>query len=296
MRILITGGKGQLGRDLEALGQTMEGMTITTVDIDTLDICDCDAVNRFLDNNPFDALVNAAAYTAVDQAESEPENAFLVNGKGPEVLARATAQRDISLVHVSTDYVFDGRSFLPYTEKDEPNPQSVYGRSKLEGEHGVLRWGKTACIIRTSWLYSNHGKNFVQTIRKLAKERGRIRVVFDQVGSPTHACDLARAILEMLPRMKHGNPEIFHYANLGVASWFDFAHAIVDLSGLLCTIEPIHTCEYPTPAKRPAFSVLNTSYFRKSQDIEIPHWRDSLKRMLESGSPNSTTDSCEVKR
>ena len=221
-------------------------------------------------------VVNCAAYTTVDKAEDDAEAAEKVNTLGPMLLARYGRR----IVHISTDYVFDGTSCRPYTEKDSPNPVSVYGKTKLAGEKAVLDEAECAVIIRTAWLYSSFGKNFVKTMRRLGAERESLGVVFDQAGTPTYAADLAAAIVSMLPQIRPGMKEVYHFSNEGVTSWYDFAVAIMEESHLACAVRPIESSAYPTRAVRPAYSVLNKAKIRQDFGLTIPHWRDGLKRCV----------------
>ena len=268
--LLITGGNGQLGTELQALlPQAL------AVDVADLDITDQAAVQAFVKENKIDTIVNCAAYTAVDKAEDEPEKCRKINVDGVKNLALTGAK----IVHVSTDYVFDGRGCRPYVETDAANPVSVYGRTKLDGEKAVLETTETCAIVRTAWLYSPYGGNFVKTMRRLGAEKEGISVVFDQIGTPTYAADLAQAIVDLLPRMKDGTKEIYHYSNEGVCSWYDFAREIMKLSGLKCLVNPIESAQYPTKVKRPFYSVLNKSKI-KSLGINVPHWQESLEKCL----------------
>ena len=270
---LVTGANGQLGSELKLL----LGEEAVYVGHRELDITDEEAVKAFFAGNSFDFVINCAAYTAVDKAEDDAEAAEKVNTLGPLYLARYGRR----IVQISTDYVFDGASCRPYTENDAPNPVSVYGRTKLAGEEAVLAQAETAVIVRTSWLYSSFGKNFVKTMRRLGAERESLNVVFDQAGTPTYAADLAAAIVFMLPQIRPGMKEIYHYSNEGVASWYDFALAVMEESHLACAVRPIESAEYPTRAARPAYSVLNKAKIKKDFGLSIPHWRDGLKRCLE---------------
>lgn len=270
---LVTGANGQLGNELKLLLQDKAAY----VDRDELDITDEEAVKAYVGQGKWDAIINCAAYTAVDKAESDEALAEKINVKGPENLAKT----GIPLIHVSTDYVFDGTNYRPYVETDEVNPQSVYGKTKLAGEQAVLANAQTAVIIRTAWLYSTFGNNFVKTMRKLGKERDSLNVVFDQVGSPTYARDLAQAIVDILPQMKPGMKEVYHFSNEGVCSWYDFATAIMAQSDLVCDVFPIESKDYPTPAKRPHYSVLNKGKIKKDFGIKINHWAVSLAECVE---------------
>lgn len=266
---LVTGAGGQLGQELRLL----LGDRAVYVGHGELDIADEAAVRAFCAARTFDFIINCAAYTAVDRAEDDAEGAERVNALGPALLARYGRR----IVQISTDYVFDGDISRPYREDDEPRPQSVYGRTKLAGEKAVLAEAETAVVVRTSWLYSSFGNNFMKTMRRLGAERESLGVVFDQVGTPTCAADLAAAIVTMLPQLTSGMKEVYHYSNEGVASWYDFACAIMKASGLACTVRPIESSEYPTRAARPAFSVLNKAKIKKRFGLAIPHWTDGLK-------------------
>lgn len=269
---LIVGGNGQLGNELRDL----LGARAVYVDRDELDIADSAAVATFFSRQKFDAVVNCAAYTAVDKAEDEPALAEKINAEGPRNLALAGTP----LVHVSTDYVFSGEAFRPYSETDVPAPVSVYGKTKLAGERAVLETTETAVVIRTAWLYSAYGNNFVKTMRRLGAERASLGVVFDQIGSPTYAADLAAAIVRILPRLRAGTREIYHFTNEGVCSWYDFARAIMEMSGLSCEVLPIESKDYPTKAARPFYSVLNKAKIKRDFGVPVPHWRDALARCL----------------
>ena len=266
---LVTGAGGQLGQELRLL----LGDRAVYVGHGELDIADEAAVRAFCAARTFDFIINCAAYTAVDRAEDDAEGAERVNALGPALLARYGRR----IVQISTDYVFDGDISRPYREDDEPRPRSVYGRTKLAGEKAVLAEAETAVVVRTSWLYSSFGNNFMKTMRRLGAERESLGVVFDQVGTPTCAADLAAAIVTMLPQLTSGMKEVYHYSNEGVASWYDFACAIMKASGLACTVRPIESSEYPTRAARPAFSVLNKAKIKKRFGLAIPHWTDGLK-------------------
>lgn len=271
---LVTGSGGQLGNEL----RLRLGDKAHYVDRDELDITNAEAVKEFCASREYEAIINCAAYTAVDKAEEDAVAAELINVIGPKNLALS----GLPLIHVSTDYVFDGESCRPYTETDRTNPQSVYGRTKLAGEETVLENAETAIVIRTAWLYSQFGNNFVKTMRRLGTERPELRVVFDQAGTPTYAGDLADAIVEILPQIKPGMKEVFHFSNEGVCSWYDFAREIMDLSGLVCKVVPIESKEYPTLAKRPAYSVLNKAKIKNTFGLSINHWKESLQSCLKN--------------
>lgn len=281
MKILVTGGDGQLGSALKNLAGNYKDHIFTFIDVGDLDITDSSGMAAFLAKHKPGILINCAAYTAVDKAESETDRAMAVNATAPGEMARICSETGIRLIHMSTDYVFDGRSFKPYKETDPVNPVSVYAKSKLEGETRILEQDLKGIIIRTSWLYSEYGLNFVKTILKKGKELGKLRVVYDQVGGPTYAGDLARAILDILPEVANtGSMEVYHYANEGVISWYDFAHAIIEISGIACILEPVETTAYPTPAARPSYSVFNKTKFKERFGIAIPYWRTSLKECI----------------
>jgi len=282
MRILITGANGQLGNEIRELAASYPLYEFIFTDVDELDITDANKVNAFFDHHDPDAIVNCAAYTAVDKAETDQHKAYLINSVASGNLAKAASDSGAFLVHVSTDYVYSGRNFTPCQETDPLDPASYYGKSKADGEEAVRQAGGHAIIIRTSWLYSAFGNNFVKTMQKYGRERGMLNVVFDQIGTPTYARDLARAILDILPQaMTLQDVETYNYSDEGVASWYDFAKAIMEMSGIECKINPIPSSEYPLPAPRPFYSVLNKSKIKKHFSIEVPYWRDSLKHCIE---------------
>lgn len=278
--ILVTGANGQLGSELRKIGFSALDEVFYT-DVAELDITDYAAVERFVKDKEIDTIINCAAYTAVDKAEEEPQLAAKINTEAVTNLARAAAKEGCLLIHISTDYVFDGTGTKPYSEKDKPCPVSVYGKTKLAGEEAILKSRCFHIIIRTAWLYSSFGNNFVKTILRLAAERPEINVVSDQVGSPTYAGDLAAAIVAIMDneeRIEHEG--IYHYSNEGVCSWYDFAAEIVRLSGKECRVKPVTTAEYPTKTQRPAYSVLDKSKIKKTFGIEIPAWKDALAKMM----------------
>jgi dTDP-4-dehydrorhamnose reductase len=283
MNILVTGSRGQLGSELQKIQKITGRQGWMFMDLPELDITDTQKVALLCRERSIGAIVNCAAWTAVDKAESESGGAFRVNRDGAAVLAAAAMQTGAFLLHVSTDYVFDGSSERPYREDDPVAPCGVYGHSKWEGEEAIRASGCSYMIIRTSWLYSVYGQNFVKTMLRLGRERQSIGVVFDQVGTPTWAADLAGAIVSILDRFDSGQhyAETYHYSNEGVCSWYDFARAIMDAEGLACKVRPIESSDYPTPARRPHFSVLNKKKIREAWALEIPHWHESLLRMLE---------------
>jgi dTDP-4-dehydrorhamnose reductase len=282
MKILITGSNGQLGNEIKELAPHYSHYEFLYTDVNELDITNEADVTRYFEFHNPDVIINCAAYTAVDKAESDEMTAFLVNATASKILARAAADSGAFMVHISTDYVYDGRNFRPYVETDKLVPVSVYGKSKLAGEEAVKEAGGKAIIIRTSWLYSAFGNNFVKTMIKYGKERDSINVVFDQAGTPTYAHDLAKVILDILPvAMTAEDIEVYHYSNEGVASWFDFAKAIHQFADIKCKLSPIPTSDYPLPAERPFYSVLDKTKIKRKFGIEIPYWRDSLKDCIE---------------
>lgn len=279
MKIMVTGAYGQLGNALKRELENDKNLEVIYTDADVLDITDTLALNRFFEDHPVDMVVNCAAYTAVDKAESDDLKAAAINTGAVGNLGQAAAKHGFKVIHISTDYVFSGESFRPYKENDEPYPQCIYGRTKLEGEGLLTSFSNNAMIIRTAWLYSEFGKNFVKTMLRLADEQDEINVVADQIGTPTYAGDLAHAIHRVI---SHDNwkPGIYHFTNEGVASWYDFTKAIFDITGKSTKVNPISTAQYPTPAKRPLYSVLSKEKIKRTFNLEIPYWRDSLKRCL----------------
>ena len=281
MNILVTGSKGQLGKEIEIASKAYTEDHFFFTDIEDLDITQKEAVIKYVENNKIDCIINCAAYTAVDKAEEEEEKAFLINEKAVKNLASAANKAHASLVHISTDYVFNGKRHKPYREGRETNPNSAYGRSKLAGEEAIIQKAFQAAIVRTSWLCSAHGHNFIKTILKYGREREDLKVVFDQVGTPTNATDLASAVLMIAQNMKEiEGTEIFHFSNEGVCSWYDFALEIIEQTKIDCKIYPIVTKDYPLPANRPAYSVLDKRKIKDFLGIEIPHWKDGVKRIL----------------
>jgi len=277
MKILVTGAKGQLGSELQVISENYPAHQFLFTDVDTLDITDFRAIRSCLSTEKPEAVINCAAYTAVDKAEIEPEKANLINTFAAGNLGAACKESDSFLIHISTDYVFDGKGYRPYSETDPVNPVSVYAKTKWAAEEEVRKKASKAVIIRTSWLYSSFGSNFVKTIMKFGHERDSLNVVFDQVGTPTYARDLADAILKILDTgNQEPGVETFHYSNEGVICWYDFARAIIDLSGISCNIYPIETKDYPLPAARPFYGVLNKAKIKKRFNLIIPYWRDSL--------------------
>jgi len=281
--ILVTGASGQLGNEIRNSSKNYFGYEFVFTDIDTLDITDEEAVKQTVKTTHPDWIINCVAYNLVDKAETDYENAFKVNGQAVKNLAESIKGSESRLIHISTDYVFDGNSSTPYNENSITNPQSAYGKSKLEGEKSALLHHGTM-IIRTSWLYSSFGTNFVKTILKHGKDKEILRVVYDQTGTPTYAADLSNAILSVISGVIRNqiafNAGIYHYSNEGTCSWYDFATEIISESGLKCKVIPILSKEYPTAAKRPSFSVLDKSKIKENYGIEIPHWRSSLIKCM----------------
>jgi len=280
--ILVTGGNGQLGCEIRDLAPSYSNYHFIFTDIEELDICNHKAVEAFIEANAIGAIINCAAYTAVDKAESEKNLADKINHLAVENFARLAKERGIKLIHISTDYVFDGNTHQPYKETDSPNPQSVYGKTKLAGEKALQKINTAnTIIIRTSWVYASYGNNFVKTMLRLGKERDAVGVVYDQIGSPTYAADLAKAILHILPKVSNDRVGIYHYSNEGLCSWYDFARAIFELTDLQVKVNPIESNQYPLPAKRPFYSILNKTKIKEEYQLEIPHWKDSLERCLQ---------------
>ena len=276
MRILITGCNGQLGNEMQLLETENPQHTYFNTDINELDITNLQAIEKFVDDHDIDGIVNCAAYTAVDKAEDQVELCDLLNHAAPGYLAQAIEHRGGWLIQISTDYVFDGTNHIPYTEEDVVCPNSVYGRTKLAGEEAALKACRRTMIIRTAWLYSTFGNNFVKTMIRLGHERQELGVIFDQIGTPTYARDLAFAIFIAIAQGVV--PGVYHFSNEGVTSWYDFAKAIHRLADIRdCHVRPLHTSEYPTPAARPHFSVLDKSKIKQTFGLEIPYWEESLR-------------------
>jgi dTDP-4-dehydrorhamnose reductase len=283
--IIVTGANGQLGNELLELSVLYANYRFTFIGRNELDLSNSEAIKTWFFDKTFDVIINCAAYTAVDKAESEQVLAGDINTTAVETLARIAKEKNSSLIHISTDYVFDGKNFKPYIETDPTDPQGVYGQTKLGGERAMLQINPAnSIIIRTSWVYSGFGNNFVKTMLRLGKEREELGVIYDQVGTPTSARDLAQAILSIIQHPHFSTltaTEIYHFSNEGVCSWYDFAKAIFEYSEITCNVKPIETREYPTPAKRPHYSLLNKAKIKSTYNISIPYWKDSLQECLD---------------
>lgn len=278
--ILLTGCNGQLGSEIRALENQYEDYCFFNTDVNELDITNQLAVEHFVASHEISGIVNCAAYTAVDKAESAKEQCTTLNTVAPAYLAAAVEKRGGWMIHISTDYVFNGTKHTPYLESDTPSPDSVYGSTKLAGELGVTKFCSRSMIIRTAWLYSPFGNNFVKTMIRLGSERSELGVIFDQIGTPTYAHDLAQAIMTII--VKGIQPGVYHFTDEGVTSWYDFTKSIHRISGITgCHVRPLHTSEYPTAARRPYYSVLDKSKIKTAYDIEIPHWEESLEKCIQ---------------
>jgi len=282
-KILITGANGQLGNEMRVLFESYPLFEFFPTDVDELDLCDKQAIDHFITANKIDYIVNCAAYTAVDRAEDEVDLCYKINRDAVENLAKAASGK-AKVIHVSTDYVFDGQGEKPYKETDPTNPQSVYGKSKWEGEEVLWKNCKESIIIRTAWLYSSFGNNFVKTMIRLGKERDSLNVVADQTGTPTYAADLAKAIMDIIvfDVEKQSFPTgIYHYSNEGICTWYDFTLKIHELAGITtCKVNPITTDQYPVKAKRPMYSVLDKTKIKETFKMQIPEWEDSLDKCI----------------
>ena len=279
MNILVTGCNGQLGNEMQLLEKMNPQYTYFNTDVQELDITDQGAIERFVDENAIDGIVNCAAYTAVDKAEDNQALCRLLNAVAPGYLASAIGNRGGWMIQVSTDYVFDGTNHTPYREDEPTCPNSVYGETKLEGEKAVQQACGNSMIIRTAWLYSTFGNNFVKTMMRLGKEKPELGVIFDQIGTPTYARDLAVAIFAAINQGV--KPGIYHFSNEGVISWYDFTKAIHRIAGITdCKVRPLHTAEYPTPANRPHYSVLDKTKIKQAYGLDIPYWEESLAECI----------------
>ena len=280
MKTLITGCNGQLGNEMQLLEKENPQHTYYNTDVAELDITDHQAIERFVVEHAIDGIVNCAAYTAVDKAEANETLCQLLNAEAPAYLAHAVGRRGGWMIQISTDYVFDGTKHTPYVEDDDTCPNSVYGRTKLVGEINVQKLCERSMIIRTAWLYSTFGNNFVKTMIRLGREKPELGVIFDQIGTPTYARDLARVIMTAIEQGIR--PGIYHFSNEGVTSWYDFTKAIHRLAGITtCRVRPLHTAEYPTPAARPHYSVLDKTKIKQTYGIDIPYWEESLADCIE---------------
>ena len=280
MNILITGCNGQLGNEMQMLEKEHPEHTFFNTDVAELDITDQNAIERFVNEHSIDGIVNCAAYTAVDKAEDNEALCQNLNAEAPAYLAHAVGQRGGWMIQISTDYVFDGTKHIPYMEDDDTCPNSVYGRTKLVGELNVQKLCERSMIIRTAWLYSTFGNNFVKTMIRLGHEKSELGVIFDQIGTPTYARDLAVCIMTAITQGV--KPGIYHFSNEGVISWYDFTKAIHRIAGITsCHVRPLHTSEYPTPATRPHYSVLDKTKIKQTYGIEVPYWEDSLRECIE---------------
>lgn len=282
IQVLVTGANGQLGHSLQARAKDYPAFAFHFTDVDTLDLCDAEAVRRYVVNNRVSYILNCAAYTAVDKAESNEALCVRINSDAVRNLGEAAQEVGAKVIHISTDYVFDGTSCRPYVETDPTCPISVYGRTKLAGEEALRMVCPDAVIIRTAWLYSEYGNNFVKTVLRLGAERDELRFIFDQVGTPTYAGDLADAMLAIVAQAEQGHfvSGIYHFTNEGVCSWYDFTVKILQLAQLPKRVIPIETKDYPTPAARPHYSVLNKGKIKATYGLTIPHWEVSLQDCL----------------
>ena len=281
--ILVTGGNGQLGSELKEITPNFPDYNFLFTDVSDLDITAHDEVRAFIERNNINIIINCAAYTAVDKAESEPKLSDAINNLAVANFAQIANEKNIKLIHISTDYVFDGTNHKPYVETDTPNPKSVYGQTKLDGELAMRKINPiNSIIIRTSWVYSKFGNNFVKTMLRLAETKSEISVVADQIGSPTSAADLAKAILTILPKIKNNSVEIFHYSNEGLCSWYDFAQEIFRIKNIKTLVNAVKTSEFPMLVKRPTYSVLDKSKIKTRFDLEITSWKASLSFAFES--------------
>jgi len=285
MNILITGSNGQLGSEIRELSPSYKLESFIFKDLPELDIYNFEELQNCIIKNNINAVINCAAYTAVDKAEEDAQVAKQVNSDGVSNIVKALQKVNGKLIHISTDYVFSGDHFSPYKETDPVSPIGVYGSTKRDGELAVINSTLDAIVVRTSWLYSSFGNNFVKTMLRLGSEKESLGVIFDQLGTPTYAKDLAKTCLEVLckntDRKISEQGKIYHYSNEGVASWYDFAMAIMGFGNINCRVHPIQTKDYPTLAKRPQYSVLDKSKIKSDFKIKIPYWRDSLKECIE---------------
>lgn len=280
--ILVTGANGQLGKTFQALAKDFTNYHFHFCGSDTLDITNTSALNNFIDENNIDILINCAAYTAVDNAEDNSEKANIINHLAVAKMAEIAKDRELKFIHFSTDYVFNGKGHQPYDENEKTDPIGVYGVTKDKGEKSILQVNPNNClIIRTAWVYSEFGNNFVKTMLKLGSEREKLSIVCDQIGSPTYTKDLAKAVFDLLPKLNHSGTKILHYTNEGVCSWYDFTKAIFGIKQINCEVNAIPSSAYPTKAKRPYFSVLSKEKIKSTYGIKIPYWKNALAECLE---------------
>ncbi|MFK5947659.1 MAG: dTDP-4-dehydrorhamnose reductase [Methylococcales bacterium] len=281
--ILVTGQNGQLGQSLQSLVKKNSQYQFTFTGRDQLDLSNSESITSYFSQHKFDLIINCAAYTAVDKAEEQQQLAEAINYLAVKQLAEIAKKNNSILLHISTDYIFDGTNYKPYIEDDAINPQNIYGSTKLKGEQAIQAIDSDAIIIRTSWVYSEYGYNFVKTMLKLGKEKDELNVIFDQIGVPTYATDLASCILTIVDSLNSSRQigvSVYHYSNEGVCSWYDFAKAIFEYTNTACKVSPIETKDYPTPAKRPLYSVLNKAKIKQKYQLNIPYWKDSLQACL----------------
>jgi len=278
--ILITGSHGQLGNEMQQASTRFPAFNYIYTDVEDLDICDKTALNAYVNANHVDIIVNCAAYTAVDKAEDDVALCFKINADAVRNIGEVAKENSLKVVHVSTDYVFDGTNYMPYTEDQQVCPSSVYGKSKLAGENALFESCDQVVVIRTAWLYSSFGNNFVKTMMKLGSERDSLNVIFDQIGTPTYAADLANAILQVLSHEPFVLG-IYHFSDEGVCSWYDFTKSIHRIAGITCDVHPIETKDYPARTPRPHYSVLNKAKIKSTYGIVIPHWEESLVKCIE---------------
>jgi len=278
--ILITGSHGQLGNEMQQAAIRFPAFNFLYTDVEDLDICDKAALSDFVKANKVNIIVNCAAYTAVDKAEDDVALCYKINSDAVRNIGEVASENNLKVVHVSTDYVFDGTNYLPYNEDQPVCPATVYGKSKLAGEQALMETCKQAVILRTAWLYSSFGNNFVKTMMKLGTDRDSLNVIFDQVGTPTYAADLANTILKVLSHETFV-PGIYHFSDEGVCSWYDFTKSIHRIAGITCNVQPIETKDYPARTPRPHYSVLNKAKIKSTYGMVIPHWEESLVRCID---------------
>lgn len=281
-KVLVTGKTGQLGQSLQKIANDYPEIDFTFAGREEIDLSQAASIETYFHNSTYDAIINCAAYTAVDKAENEPQLADQINHLAVKQLAEIAKQKNTILIHISTDYVFDGTHYKPYLETDKTSPINLYGLTKLKGEQAMQVVNPSGAIIRTAWVYSEFGNNFVKTMLNLGKERESLNVIYDQVGTPTYATDLAKAIIAVLFNYQANRPslEIYHYTNEGVCSWYDFAKAIFEITGTNCQVSPIESKDYPTPAKRPFYSLLNKEKINNANALKAIYWKDSLQHCL----------------